>query len=119
MGIHHSSLPRWTPPSTRKFQRNSVSKDSQLSNGSITEKPLITKEEEPETPLSHGSLRKPDHHPKRLPVKLLKKRPLLINSLLLSSVPTLQMLSTPRLTSNSPILKKKLLSSTLLMPHAL
>merc|ERR1719272_2882532 len=83
--IHHSSSPRSIPPSKRRSLKNSVSKDSQLSNGSITESQPTIKEEEPETPSSHGSLRKPDHHPLNLPVMLLKRRPLPINSSLLSS----------------------------------
>merc|ERR1712166_631577 len=116
--IHHSSSPRSIPPSKRRSLKNSVSKDSQLSNGSITESQLTIKEEEPETPSSHGSLRKPDHHPLNLPVMLLKRRPLLINSSLLSSVPTSKMLSTLRLTSKCPNLRRKSLSSTTLMPLA-
>merc|ERR1712127_76580 len=110
--IHLSSLPRLTPLSKRRSPRNSVSKDSQLSNGSKTEKPLTIKVEEPLTPSSHGSSRKPDHLPLSSPVMLLKRRLLLTNSLLLSSEPTLMMLSTLKLTSNFPILRRKLDSST-------
>merc|ERR1712166_932362 len=102
--IHHSSSPRSIPPSKRRSLKNSVSKDSQLSNGSITESQPTIKEEEPETPSSHGSLRKPDHHPLNLPVMLLKRRPLPINSSLLSSVPTSKMLSTLRPLTKKPFL---------------
>jgi len=47
---------------------------------------------------------------------LLKLRPLLINSLLLSSVPTPMMLFTTMLTSKLLILRRKFHSSTTLMP---
>merc|ERR1712166_829140 len=59
-----------------------------------------------------------DHHPLNLPVMLLKRRLLPINSSLLSSVPTSKMLSTLRLTSKCPNLRRKSLSSTTLMPLA-
>jgi len=61
--IHHFSLLKLTRPSKRRSQKNSKLKDSQLSSGSITEKPLTTKEEEQLMISSHGFSRKPDQHP--------------------------------------------------------
>jgi hypothetical protein len=81
------------PLSKRKLLKNSVSKDSQLSNGSKTENPPTTTEEELLTPSSHGSKRKLDHHLLSSLVMLLKKILPLINSLLPSLVPTPMMLS--------------------------
>jgi hypothetical protein len=81
-----------------------------------TEKPLTIKVEEPLTQLSHGSSRKLDHNPQNLPAMHSRRRPLPINSPLLSSVPTPMTLFTPRLMSNFPIPRRRLDSSTTLMP---
>lgn len=116
--IHHSLLLRLTPPSTRRSLRNSESKDSQLSNGSKTEKPLTIKVVELLMLLFHGFLRKLDQHPLNLPVMLLKRRLLQINSPLLSSALIPMMPSTLKLMSNFPIPKRKLDLFITLMPHA-
>jgi len=115
---HHFTLVKLMPPNKRSSPRDSVSKASQHSSSSKTEKRLTTLEEEPQTLSSHGSSRNQDQHPPKLPALPLRKRLRPTNSSLLTLVPNL-MLSTPMPMSLMPTQRIKLLSSTLMMPLVL
>lgn len=112
---HHSPLLKLMPPRKRSSLRDSVSKASQHSSSSKTEKRLTTLEEEPQTLLSHGFSRSQDHHPPKLPVLPSRKRLKPTNSLSLTSVPNL-MLSTLMLMLLMLTLRTRSHSFILMMP---
>merc|ERR1711990_432232 len=111
---HHSPLLKLMPPKRRSSLKDSVSKASQHSTSSKTEKRLTTQVEELQTPLSHGFSRNQDHHPLLLPVLPLRKKLKATSSLLLTSVQKI-MISTLVLMSDTPTLKTRLPSCTLMM----
>lgn len=106
------------PPKKRNSLRDSVSKASQPSTSSKTERRPTTLVEEPLILLSHGSLRSQAHHPPRSPVLPSLKRLKLTNSSLPTSVPNLTHFTLmPMLPM--PTQRTRSLSFTPMMPHAL